>query len=145
MVATIAVLVAVLAAGVILFNLTTYYSNPVSADPDALVRISHTRIRLHNSPYGLRMPRRCPQPPLRFTSNQRPAATRVVTQGGTVKVYVTAVPEKGRANKAVVEVVARRLGVPKGTVSIVSGEWSRMKLLAIEDLSEVKVRRRLGE
>ena len=70
---------------------------------------------------------------------------RVVTQGGAIKVYVTAVPEKGRANKAVVEVVARRLGVPKGTVSIVSGERSRVKLLAIEGLSEVEVRRRLGE
>ena len=71
--------------------------------------------------------------------------TRIVTQGGTVKVYVTAVPERGRANKAVVEVVARRLGVPKGAVSIVSGERSRTKLLAVEDLSEAEVRRRLGE
>ncbi|MXY45017.1 MAG: DUF167 domain-containing protein [Dehalococcoidia bacterium] len=70
---------------------------------------------------------------------------RVVTQGGAIKVYVTAVPEKGRANKAVVEVVAHRLGVPKGTVSIVSGENSRAKLLAVEGLSEAEARRKLGE
>ena len=70
--------------------------------------------------------------------------TRIVIQDGTVKVYVTAAPEKGRANKAVVEVMARRLGVQKGAVSIVSGERSRMKLLAVEGLSEAEVRRRLG-
>ena len=71
--------------------------------------------------------------------------TRIVTQDGTVKVYVTAAPEKGRANKAVVEVMARRLGVQEGAVSIVSGERSRMKLLAVEGLSEAEVRRRLGK
>lgn len=58
--------------------------------------------------------------------------TRIVTQGGTVKIYVTAVPEKGKANKAVIEVIARRLGVPKGAISIVSGERSRKKLLEVE-------------
>ena len=71
--------------------------------------------------------------------------TRVVTKDGTVKVYVTAVPERGSANKAVVEVMARHLGVPKRAVSIVSGERSRTKLLAVQDLSEAEVRRRLGE
>ena len=71
--------------------------------------------------------------------------TRIVIQDGTVKVYVTAAPEKGRANKAVVEAIARCLRVPKGAVSIVSGERSRMKLLAVEGLSEAEVRRRLGE
>ena len=75
----------------------------------------------------------------------RASRTRIVIQDGTVKVYVTAAPEKGRANKAVVEVMARRLGVQKGAVSIVSGERSRMKLLAVEGLSEAEVRRRLGK
>lgn len=70
---------------------------------------------------------------------------RIVTQGGTIKIYVTAVPEKGKTNKAVIEVIARRLGVPKGAISIVSGERSRKKLLEVEGLSEEDVWRRLGE
>lgn len=75
----------------------------------------------------------------------RTSRTRVVTQGGAVKVYLTAVPERGRANKAVVEVMARHLRVPKSAVSIVSGERSRKKLLAVDGLSEAEVSRRLGE
>ena len=70
---------------------------------------------------------------------------RIVTDGNTVKVYVTAAPEKGRANKAAVEVIAQRIGVPKATISIVSGERSRKKLLRVEGLSSEDVRRRLGE
>lgn len=77
----------------------------------------------------------------------RPKASRarIVTQDGTVKVYVTAAPHKGRANKAVIEVIARQLGVPKGAVSIISGERSPTKLLEVAGLSEAEVRRRLGE
>ena len=70
---------------------------------------------------------------------------RIVTHDGTVKVYVTIAPEKGRANKAVFELIARHLGVPKSAVSMISGERSRTKRLAVEGLSEAEVRRRLGE
>ena len=70
---------------------------------------------------------------------------RIVTRGGAVKVYVSAAPEKSRANKAVIEVMARHLGVPKGAISIVSGERSRTKLLMVEGLSQEEVRRSLGE
>ena len=69
---------------------------------------------------------------------------RIVTQDGKVKVYVTAAPERGRANKAVVEVVALRLGVPKSAVSIISGARSRTKLLAVEGPTEAETRRRLA-
>ncbi|MDE2717448.1 MAG: DUF167 domain-containing protein [Chloroflexota bacterium] len=70
---------------------------------------------------------------------------RIVTKDGIIKIYVTAAPEKGRANSAVVEMIARRLEVPKRAVSIVSGENSRAKLLAVEGLSEAEARRKLGE
>lgn len=69
---------------------------------------------------------------------------RIVVDGETIKVYVTAAPEKGRANKAVVEVLASRLGVAKRAVSIIAGERSRTKTLTVEGLSETEVRRRLG-
>ena len=52
---------------------------------------------------------------------------------GTWKVRVAAVPEKGKANRALCEFVAERLGVAKSRVRIVAGETSRLKRLYIED------------
>ena len=69
---------------------------------------------------------------------------RIATQDGKVKVYVTAAPERGRANKAVVEALARNLEIPKGAVSIILGERSRTKLLAVEGLTEAEIRCRLA-
>ncbi len=44
---------------------------------------------------------------------------------------VRAVPEKGKANAALVELVAGWLGVPRTTVSCVAGARSRVKTLQI--------------
>ena len=86
-------------------------------------------------------------PAATFEIHVQPKASRnrIVTQECTVKVYVTAAPERGRANKAVIELIASRLGVPKRAVSIISGERSRTKLLEVEGRSDEEVRRRLGE
>lgn len=48
-----------------------------------------------------------------------------------LRVRVSAVPDKGKANAAVVALLAKALGVPKSAVSVVSGETGRMKTLAI--------------
>lgn len=48
-----------------------------------------------------------------------------------LKVRVRALPEKGRANKAVAQVVAKALGVPKSVVQVASGARDRTKVLAI--------------
>lgn len=45
---------------------------------------------------------------------------------------VTAAPEKGKANKAVIAFLAKKLGVPKSALSLVSGETDRNKVLRIE-------------
>ncbi|MCY4530509.1 MAG: DUF167 domain-containing protein [Chloroflexi bacterium] len=68
---------------------------------------------------------------------------RIVVAEGAIKVYVTSVPEKGRANKAVIEEMARHLGVPKRAVSIISGERSRKKLVAVEGPSKAEALRKL--
>ena len=51
---------------------------------------------------------------------------------GSLKVKVTAAPEKGKANTAVSELLADAFGVPKRNVTIVSGETARTKTVAIE-------------
>lgn len=67
--------------------------------------------------------------------------------GMLLKARVTAVPEKGRANKALIALVAKSLGIAKSSVSIASGDTARKKILRIdgdpEDLIE-KLKRLLA-
>ena len=51
---------------------------------------------------------------------------------GRLKLSVTAPPERGKANKAVRELLARALGVPKSRVHILSGHTGRLKEVLIE-------------
>jgi uncharacterized protein (TIGR00251 family) len=48
------------------------------------------------------------------------------------RIYVTAAPEDGKANKAVIELIAKELGLAKSKISIVSGHTSRDKVIKIE-------------
>jgi uncharacterized protein (TIGR00251 family) len=49
--------------------------------------------------------------------------------GACVKVRVTAAPEKGKANKEVIKLIARAVGLPATSISVVVGETSRTKVL----------------
>ena len=49
-----------------------------------------------------------------------------------LKVTVTAPPEDGKANKAVIALLAKRLKLPKSAIDIASGETSRHKTLLID-------------
>ncbi len=49
-----------------------------------------------------------------------------------LKARVSCVPEKGKANKALVALLAKALGVPKSSVSVVSGDTARQKILRID-------------
>lgn len=49
-----------------------------------------------------------------------------------LKARVTSVPEKGKANKALILLVAGSLGVPKSSISLVSGDTARKKILRID-------------
>jgi uncharacterized protein (TIGR00251 family) len=65
--------------------------------------------------------------------------------GGSLRVKVRARPEKGRANQAVLRLLARRLGVAPVNVSIVRGAASRDKLVEVDGLSEEELRARLDD
>ncbi|MFQ5562193.1 MAG: DUF167 domain-containing protein [Parvularculaceae bacterium] len=54
--------------------------------------------------------------------------------GGDVRLAmrVTAPPDKGRANKAAVRLLAKTLGLPKSAVSITAGETDRLKTVALK-------------
>jgi uncharacterized protein (TIGR00251 family) len=52
---------------------------------------------------------------------------------GTWKVKLAAAPEKGKANRALCEFIAEKLGVAKSKVQIVAGEKSHLKRVHVED------------
>ncbi len=49
-----------------------------------------------------------------------------------LKAYVTTPPEDGKANAALLALVADWLGVPKSSVSMAAGQKSRLKSVAVE-------------
>lgn len=49
-----------------------------------------------------------------------------------LKARVSDPPDKGKANKALVALIAKAAGVPKSAVSLVSGDTQRKKILRIE-------------
>ncbi len=49
-----------------------------------------------------------------------------------VKARVSAVPEDGKANKALIALLSKKLRVPKSSVSFLSGETARKKILRID-------------
>lgn len=66
----------------------------------------------------------------------RSSQNRIEAQADeTLKVWVTAPPVEGEANKAVCEAVAKRLRIAKSRVSVLSGDGSRDKRISIEGIS----------
>jgi len=60
------------------------------------------------------------------------------------KARVAAPPERGRANQALVELLAAALDVSAGSVRVVAGQRGRSKIVEIEALDLTEVERRLA-
>jgi uncharacterized protein (TIGR00251 family) len=76
-----------------------------------------------------------------------PGASRdeiVGRHGDGWKVRVTAAPERGRANDAIVRLLSEALGVPRDAVAVVAGHASRDKLVEVSGLDEAAVDRGLS-
>ena len=88
--------------------------------------------------------------PMELNIRVQPRASRnaIVMDGGRanvrITVRVTAPPENGRANDAVVALLAKRLGVPNRSVRIMRGHKSRDKRVRIESISPKAALGRLG-
>ena len=62
---------------------------------------------------------------------------------GTLKLAVSAPPEGGRANAAVLELLAATLGVRARQLQVVRGAGARSKVVAIEGLEGAQVAERI--
>jgi uncharacterized protein len=87
------------------------------------------------------------EPTTRLRLRVSPGARRTELAGRygeAWRVRVSAAPERGRANEAVVGLLAERLGVPRTSLSVVSGQTSRDKVVELRGLGHDEVERRLA-
>ncbi len=56
-----------------------------------------------------------------------------VDGGKVLKASVTAAPEKGKANEALIELLAAHYKTSKSKIEIIRGETERMKIVRIDD------------
>ena len=76
-----------------------------------------------------------------------PSASRdavVGWQGDVLRVHVRAPAQRGKANDAVLRLLADALGVERRRLRIVRGETSRQKVVSVDGLDEAEIRTRLG-
>jgi len=65
-------------------------------------------------------------------------------QGDAWKVRVTEAPERGRANEAVLRLLAETLALPRAAVTLVSGHGGREKIVELAGVGPALVERRLA-
>jgi uncharacterized protein (TIGR00251 family) len=66
-----------------------------------------------------------------------------ISSDGTVKIRLTAPPVGGKANRALIELLAGVLDVPAARIEIIAGETGRNKLVSILDLDAQTVQERI--
>ncbi len=64
--------------------------------------------------------------------------------GESWKIRVAAAPERGKANEAVLALLAETLAVPRANVTLVSGGGSRDKLVELTGIEPDEIERRLA-
>ena len=63
--------------------------------------------------------------------------------GDALKLSLTAPPVEGRANEACIEFFARLLKVPRSSITIASGQSSRLKVIRITGITAAEFRAQL--
>ncbi|MFC1767499.1 DUF167 domain-containing protein [Candidatus Margulisiibacteriota bacterium] len=73
------------------------------------------------------------------------SVNKVVGQeGGKLKVRITSPPVEGKANSALVDLLAVFFGVKRSSIGIVKGLKSRSKIVRVEGLSREDLTERIG-
>jgi len=85
---------------------------------------------------------------VRLTVKVTPNAGRNEVTGlkaGVWQIKIGAAPEKGKANKELIDFLAEKLGIRKSAVVIARGETSRNKAIIITGLTAEEIDGRMGK
>lgn len=88
---------------------------------------NHSMIQLSSHPEGVVLP-----------VHAQPGAAKNAIRGehaGMLKVSVTQIAEKGKANKSLVEVLAKGLGLKRSQIELIAGETQPQKRFLIRGVS----------
>ncbi len=83
----------------------------------------------------------------RITVKVKPRSSTQAVEGWVDEILVvrlTTPPVDGAANKSLLKMISKKLGIARNRVRIVSGEKSRNKVLEIEGLDSEEIRRGLS-
>ena len=94
-------------------------------------------IRLEQHPRGIVLP-------VRAHAGARQNAVLGERQGA-LRIAVTAAPEKGKANRAIIDLLSDRLGVAKSSIELIAGETTPQKRFLVIGADEDSIRRSLGQ
>jgi uncharacterized protein len=61
-------------------------------------------------------------------------------EDGVFKIRLRAIPEKGEANKALISFLSSLLEIPKSHIELIQGATSRLKRLALTNLSQEQLK-----
>lgn len=78
----------------------------------------------------------------------QPGAKRsaiVGEHGGRLKIAIASPPVDGKANSALIAFLAKKLALPKSSISIVGGETSRQKRFLIKGISEAECLEKISD
>lgn len=64
---------------------------------------------------------------------------------GAIKAHLQAAPVDGAANKALIELLADHLAIPRRAITIVRGATSRQKTIEIEGVTLEEVEQKIGQ
>lgn len=62
-------------------------------------------------------------------------------EGEFYKVKVNSPPVDGEANKELISLISKKLRIPKGSIEIIAGKTSRMKVVRVSGVDEQSVSR----
>jgi uncharacterized protein (TIGR00251 family) len=83
-----------------------------------------------------RKPTRINQVHIKVKVLPKSSTNQIIGQEGDLfKVKLTSPPVEGKANKALIELLAKRLSIAKKRIEIISGKRSRLKTVRISGLS----------
>lgn len=66
---------------------------------------------------------------VRVTPNA--SRNRIIVEGDIIRIYVTVIPESGRANTAVQKALAKAMGIAKSRLELVRGMGARDKVFRV--------------
>lgn len=81
--------------------------------------------------------------PVRAHAGARRNALKGI-HAGALQVMVTQAPEKGKANKAIIELLADKLGLRKNQLELLSGETSSQKKFLVREIMPEDLNQRIS-